>query len=107
MGRFSRGNAVIIGGDFNSRVDRPRPLLDEFVGSMGLQEVEVETARHWRPLCDYIFYRGADDVEIRLLASGEASEFVDADGDELSDHPPIFARFTIEALGSQPGKSAL
>lgn len=103
MERFSGGRAVVLGGDFNWRIDRPRPLLTEFAAAVGLREVGAEMVEPWRPRSDYIFYRSGDGVEIELRASGEATEFVDASGGKLSDHPAVFARFEVRKL---PGKGA-
>jgi hypothetical protein len=97
MERYSRGNAVIVGGDFNNRIDRPSEDFEKFVAAMSLREVAAQTGSQWRPRCDYIFYRSGDDVEIRVAESGEAAEFVDTSGQRLSDHPPIYARFTVRS----------
>jgi endonuclease/exonuclease/phosphatase family metal-dependent hydrolase len=95
MERLSYGTAVILGGDFNYRIDRGTEALDDFSASMRLLEVGADAGDDWRPHSIYLFYRSARDVEIRLRDTGEASEFVDARGEPLSDHPPIFARFSI------------
>lgn len=99
MEQFSHGVAVILGGDFNFRVGRRRSL-DAFAASLALNEVEVDLADRWRSPSDYLFYRSSDDVEIRLGDAGEAREFVDAEGNRLSDHAAIYARFRIRATGS-------
>jgi len=102
MEKYSRGNAVIVGGDFNNRIDRPSEDFEEFVATMSLREVAAQTGSQWRPRKDYIFYRSGDDVEVSVAESGEAAEFVDPSGQRLSDHPPIYARFTVRS-GHRPG----
>jgi endonuclease/exonuclease/phosphatase family metal-dependent hydrolase len=99
MEGLSAGSAVILAGDFNYRVDRPRPLLDEFAQALGLQEVAAETVGRWRPRSAHIFHRSSENAAVELLATGEAVEFVAVGGEPLSDHPAIFARFRVRALG--------
>lgn len=107
MERLSPRSAVILGGDFNYRIDRDGEALEDFSASLGLREVGAEAGGGWRPRSTYLFYRSAPDVEIRLRDAGEASEFVDAQGRPLSDHPPIFARFSIRADASGPPSPAV
>lgn len=93
---FSGAGAVIVAGDFNAREDRSNPALDRFAAALGLRESGARTDQdRWRPRCEYIFYRGDTRTEIALLDAGEASEFEDANGRPLSDHPAIRARFAI------------
>ncbi|HEY8154910.1 MAG TPA: endonuclease/exonuclease/phosphatase family protein [Myxococcota bacterium] len=96
--RFSGSGAVIVAGDFNAREDRSNPALAGFAAALGLRESGARTdPDRWRPRCEYIFYRGDARTEIALLDAGEASEFADANGAPLSDHPAIRARFQIRA----------
>lgn len=93
---FSGSGALILAGDFNARVDRRNPALEEFVAALGLQESGAQTdPDRWRPRCEYIFYRGDARTEISLVEAGEAAEFVGQKGKPLSDHPAIRARFAI------------
>jgi endonuclease/exonuclease/phosphatase (EEP) superfamily protein YafD len=94
--RFSGSGAVIVAGDFNAREDRINPALAGFASALGLRESGARTDQdRWRPRCEYIFYRGDDRTELALIDSGEASEFKDAEGTPLSDHPAIRARFAV------------
>jgi endonuclease/exonuclease/phosphatase family metal-dependent hydrolase len=93
---FSGNSAVIVAGDFNARADRHNPALERFVSVLGLQESGAQTdPDRWRPRCEYIFYRSDARTRISLVDAGEATEFVDASGKPLSDHPAIRARFAI------------
>jgi endonuclease/exonuclease/phosphatase (EEP) superfamily protein YafD len=95
---FSGSGAVIVAGDFNARVDQPHAALEAFAGALGLHEsgASIPEAR-WKPRTDYIFYRSDQTTQIELVGVGEAEEFVDEIGIPLSDHPAIYARFSIRA----------
>ena len=104
---FSGDGALIVAGDFNQREDRANPSLRQFAGALGLSEsgASPDPERWPRPRCEYIFYRGDARTEISLLESGEASEFRDANGKPLSDHPAIRARFQVRTR-QEPGSGS-
>jgi endonuclease/exonuclease/phosphatase family metal-dependent hydrolase len=121
---YSVGNAVIVYGDTNTRYTRERPLLDEFLAAANLTDAWVELVRGGVApglgdalmdatdrngpnfeVVDKIFYRSSqvlalDAVSYRL----EDEVFVDASGEQLSDHYPISAEFEY-TLSSNIGLS--
>jgi endonuclease/exonuclease/phosphatase (EEP) superfamily protein YafD len=90
----SRGEALIVGGDFNLR-DRARAaeLLGKLRERAGLRDA---CARCERPNnVDKILYRGSDLVELHADAWRlETDVFQAADGEPLSDHAPLAVGFT-------------
>ena len=89
------GDALIVAGDLNLDAATPEDaeLLEAFAAALGLADSGARAAAgsHWTVL-DYIYFRGGDELAMRVLEAGEASEFV-ADGAPLSDHPALAARF--------------
>lgn len=90
----SRGEALIVGGDFNLR-DRSRAatLLAKLRERAGLRDA---CARCERPNnVDKVLYRGSDLVELHADSWRlEADAFRTEDGDPLSDHAPVAVRFS-------------
>jgi hypothetical protein len=87
MQAYSSTHAVIVAGDTNLKgAKRPRDdqtLLD-FLGAQGLQDsARVLGAKED---IDRIMFRSSADVELIPLRWREADEFVDANGQDLSDH---------------------
>lgn len=81
--------AMIVAGDFNCWSKTRNTLLEQFCSELGLIKADFYDAHHikrvFRQPLDHIFYRGLKLVESRALDSGK-----------LSDHNPIYARFSIE-----------
>ncbi|SPN96561.1 probable endonuclease/exonuclease/phosphatase family protein [Cephalotrichum gorgonifer] len=108
---WSTGNAVIVFGDTNSRYTRTSDDIRIFVEQNGMKDPWVElihggTAPSQEMLCqnpsitnecevvDKIFYRGSAIVDLAATAwSYESSKFLQPDGNILSDHNPIMAKF--------------
>lgn len=88
----SEGRAVIVGGDFNlhERDEEDLALLNR-LWDFGLRESchEVECGRDH---IDRIMVRNGDAVQLEVLEWSRGEEFVTEAGDDLSDHPAIWAR---------------
>lgn len=119
----SEGRALIVGGDFNIEFDDhgsacpgcDRAVLrDEFMEPLGLEDSgsrQPEPPDYWHHRVDYILYRGTEDVSVRVKQGfvGEDRRFrysanrgrkreALAFGDELTDHPALYACFLIDNL---------
>lgn len=114
----SEGNAVIVLGDFNSRYTRADDILPEFAADLGLTDVWVELSRGGVvpdlgpslddcgtdlagadcERVDKIFYRSGGDVVLAALGHTVAGDWVDAQGDQLSDHWPVAAEFGVTVV---------
>jgi len=96
--RSSAGRAVILAGDLNLDEADPddRALLEGFVRRLGLDDTGAsrQDAERWPARIDYILYRSGADTRLEPIEVGEALEFV-RDGAPLSDHPALYARFTL------------
>ena len=95
--RTSAGRAVILGGDFNLHWDVPRDraLLMAFANRLGLALGARVPDDGGRKRVDYLLFRAAPGVALRVQRAGVAPGFTDARGEPLSDHPPVFAEFEL------------
>jgi len=92
--QHSSGNVVIVGGDTNLHGDDPEdlPILEDFKAATGLRDVcEVVTCSSDR--IDRFFFRDNDRIHLEPVAWAIAEEFVDGDGEDLSDHLAIHVTF--------------
>jgi hypothetical protein len=106
IARHSRGRAVIVTGDLNSR--RLDPIdgvpVETFMERLGLEEAETPLlpCGGWSEDLDYILYRSGEDSALSLLASGEDVRFLDPEAcgidGQLSDHPATWASFDVDRL---------
>ena len=92
--RHSRGEALIVGGDFNLRGDRERTIaqLAKLRDGAGLSDACVRCERPRN--VDKLLYRGNENI--RLEADSwrlDSAVFRDDSGDALSDHAPLAVRF--------------
>ena len=101
----SRGEALIVGGDFNLRDrDRAKELLGKLRERAGLRDACGGCERPNN--VDKILYRGSERIDLSADAWRlETSVFRAEDGDPLSDHAPLAVSFTwskraIEAEGA-------
>ena len=89
--------ALIVAGDLNLDWDntQDRELLFDFRDRLGLARAVngKQSQRGWTVL-DYIFYRSGTQTNLTVLESGEDVNFVSG-ALSLSDHPALFARFSI------------
>ncbi|HUM51244.1 MAG TPA: endonuclease/exonuclease/phosphatase family protein [Chitinophagales bacterium] len=115
----SKGNAVIIMGDMNCRYTRTGDNIREIL-NLGFKDAWIETQRNGvlplqdgislmdcdpiatNPTCevvDKIFFRSSDKIKIDLLDYRvEGDAFLDANGEWLSDHRPLFAKFHYQLI---------
>jgi hypothetical protein len=124
ISQWSKGNAVVVYGDFNSRYSRTadtaiRALLaSENATGLGLTDAWVELQRGGvvpteESVCgnpasdstcevvDKVFYRSSPLVTLQAETFRYAStDFLQADGNVLSDHNPVFAEFAWSAGSS-------
>jgi len=82
--------AMIIGGDFNNWSTKRVKVLEAFQTDLSLEKANIDAYHHIKhvfskPL-DHIFYRGV------TLLKAEA-----IDTKSVSDHNPIYARFTVSS----------
>lgn len=121
IAQWSRGNAVVVYGDVNSRYTRAgdtaiRGLLaGEDAAGPGLKDVWVELARggvlptvedacgnpardNQCETVDKVFYRSSPLVRLQAEQFRyDTARFLQADGNVLSDHNPVFVQFAWEA----------
>ncbi|MEP1123171.1 MAG: endonuclease/exonuclease/phosphatase family protein [Ilumatobacter sp.] len=92
------GRAVIVGGDFNLRLERD-PDGDQFadlLASAGLTDVCSELDCPEPGRIDKVLYRSSEDIEITALEWRNDSEiFTRDDGAPLSDHDPVVVTFEV------------
>ena len=96
----------IIAGDFNYCFNGDRHYSDVIQGfkeRLGIKYVyEVRMRGHKNALdrcTDHIFYRNGKVTELIIDSAGVAREFVDDEGNPLSDHAAFHARFKIKSNG--------
>ncbi|MHA5049006.1 jacalin-like lectin [Streptomyces sp. SD15] len=113
----SKGNAVVVMGDTNTRYTRSGDTIREFNAANGLTDAWVQLVRGGTPpakgsdalVCDQtgptvpntcevvdkILYRGSKLVSLNATSyNNEHASFLTSDGLMLSDHDPITAKFT-------------
>lgn len=113
----SKGNAVVVMGDTNTRYTRAGDTIAEFGAANGLTDAWVKLIRGGTPpakgsdalVCDQtgatvpntcevvdkILYRGSKLVTLNATSyNNEHASFLTSDGLMLSDHDPITAKFS-------------
>jgi hypothetical protein len=101
----SAGRAVIIAGDMNlhlepdhRRVEIDTPVWLEFLTDTGLTDVCDVVDCDLPGAIDKAAFRSAEGIEIEPLAQRFAiDDFLDEDGEDLSDHPPLEVLFAWRA----------
>lgn len=90
----SAGNAVIVGGDTNLNGDdtEDRELLDRFLLQTGLRDACAELGCGDDRI-DRFFFRDSDLLHVEPVAWRVGDEFVDGEGQDLSDHRAVHVRF--------------
>ena len=97
-------HALLVAGDLNLDASNPldQALLNSFMESLGL----VESGAHptaptdWEIL-DYILLRSGPEVHITVNEAGEDRALIH-NGAPLSDHPALFARFSVQGGSQHP-----
>jgi endonuclease/exonuclease/phosphatase family metal-dependent hydrolase len=118
----SAGKAVIVAGDFNERYTTDGGTLAQFLADTGLTDVWVELEQAGQipegelppelaETCgqdvteleceriDKVLYRSSDALLLTPTAyQVDAAKFSDAQGQPLSDHPPVSVVFSYTSL---------
>ena len=97
------GRAIIAAGDTNLRVGRPADMsmLKAFLADSGLNDsCSVLSCDDER--IDRILFRSSPSLLITPLQWDTPDEFVNASGDDLSDHTPIAVQFRWAVSESRP-----
>ena len=98
---WSAGEAVVFTGDFNLRWSDPEdaPLLEQLADEGGLVDSCEAVACEETDHIDRVFYRSGENVEIDAISwSNRSGEFLDSNGIDLSDHPPISAKLAWQLV---------
>lgn len=123
----SAGRAVLVAGDLNSRYTRADDIVSELLAAVGLTDVWLELVRggDLPPVgpaltdgcdadpagaacerIDKILYRSSDRLRLEPLAYDVPADWVDAAGEQLSDHHPVSALFRYTVV-PEPGTAGL
>ncbi len=95
----SVGRAVIFLGDFNLRPNDPpdKPQLDRFVAETGMKTACDALSCSEPNHIDRIYFRSGKALTLKATAWRNEPDFLDAEGEDLSDHPAISATFSWTA----------
>jgi len=93
MEAWSGDAAILFMGDMNLHADDAEdvPLLDRY-GSIGLRDACTEVGCPETFHIDRVWLRDGPELQLVATAWERHEEFVDADGEDLSDHPAIGVR---------------
>jgi hypothetical protein len=97
MATHSEGRAVIVAGDTNLHLEpghpltpTHRPIWEAFLADQGLTDVCTAVTCQSPGAIDKAAFRGGGGVTLQPTERRWEDEiFVDGDGDDLSDHPPV------------------
>ncbi|MCP4132103.1 MAG: hypothetical protein GY754_14100 [bacterium] len=103
----SAGNVVVVAGDFNlgwgdGKPEEHREIIDQFIADTGVTfacEVvtgSIDNCSNEFNKPDHIVYKDNDEYSLSVASLFYRSEFVDDDGDDLSDHWAMTAEFVWE-----------
>lgn len=103
----SDGRPIIVAGDTNLHTEPGHvmepvhgPIWDEFVADVGLIDVCTVTPCVSPGSIDKVGWRNGGDVILAVEErQWETDVFVDGNGDDLSDHPPVAVEFTWSRWG--------
>ena len=89
----SKGRAVVIAGDFNMRFTDPddAPNLEGLLAGLGLQDA-CQALDCGDERIDKVLFRGSASLELAALEWWVPPEFIDGEGEDLSDHKPVAVR---------------
>lgn len=102
--REAGDHALIVAGDLNLDADNPldQALLKSFTQSLGLVDSGAHpTAPTSWEILDYILVRSGGDTLVAVREAGEDPTLV-LRGEPLSDHPALFARFSLQRANPGP-----
>ncbi|MCB0988447.1 MAG: endonuclease/exonuclease/phosphatase family protein [Microthrixaceae bacterium] len=102
IAEHSKGAAVIVAGDTNLHTDNEHPdgsqgadieIWDKFLEATGLTDSCTATECDDPGRIDKFAYRSGKGVDLEILTRRFRTDFVDAAGDDLSDHQALEVRF--------------
>lgn len=95
----SAGRAVIVAGDTNLRLPRPRDVasLERLLSDGGLSDACRSTLCTDDDHIDRVLFRSTDTVEVVATSWAVDTRFVDEAGEDLSDHPAIGVSLRVSA----------
>lgn len=105
----SKDHAVIILGDTNCRYSRTGDNIRELL-ALGFKDAWVEKVKNGVPplqngvvdtteVVDKVFYRSNQQIQLTALEYAlPSNDFLDNNGEWLSDHRPLFAKFQFNVL---------
>ena len=98
MADRSAGRAIVFGGDTNLRFDDPPDavLLERYLAA-GLRDACREVGCAEDDHIDRFMVADSDALRLTVTGWDRPAVFVDEDGADLSDHPPIVATIAWEA----------
>jgi len=98
----SDGVAVLVGGDTNLKATRPEDLvtLEEFLSKTGLAD-SCRAISCGDERIDRIMFRSSPGLELEPLEWSIPDEFVDENGNQLSDHLPVRVIFSWNVAASE------
>lgn len=95
----SAGRAVVVAGDTNLRLSRPRDVasLERLLAEAGLSDACRSTLCTDDDHIDRVLFRSTDAVEVVATSWAVDTRFVDDAGEDLSDHPAIAVSLRVTA----------
>lgn len=105
----SKDHAVIVMGDTNCRYTRTGDNIRELI-ALGFKDAWIEKDKNgiypeqngvtdWSEVVDKLFYRSNNTIQLSLLEYAlPSSDFLDNNGDWLSDHRPLYGKFQFNVL---------
>ena len=83
-----------VAGDTNLKHTRSKDMktFDALLADTGLVDA-CRSLACGKETVDRVLFRGSESLALEALAWEMPDEFVDADGDDLSDHDPVAVRF--------------
>ena len=96
---YSEGEAVLVGGDFNLHGFDPieEPLLLHLMEELELRD-SCRFLQCERDLIDRVLFRSGGGVEVLPVGWAVPENFVDEEGERLSDHNPVNVDFSWRRL---------
>ena len=107
IGTWSVGRPVVVAGDFNLRwtdAEDVEPL--KMLADAGLTEA-CEALDCGDEHIDKVYFRSVENLQFEPLTWEVPPEFVDPDGEDLSDHEPVAVHFAWSGIPSVGGAGAI
>ena len=95
----SAGRAVIVAGDTNLKRSRPDDVeaLEHLLSEANMQEACLFLNCRQETI-DRVLFRSSDSVSLLPVSWDHPPQFVDPEGNDLSDHKPVAVRFHWEEI---------